>query len=210
MAFVGEVSTELSPIEVENIGSFADLILSELPACDDLLVRQKLAATLREFCRETDACVARQSFVAHDAPRAWPDMFSISCVPCDMILGNVLDLTYDGRHIAFKVDYERKVVFANERPAHDVHVEITVSVVPAPGGEKCPKWFKKRYAEAICAGTLYHLLSMTKKPWSDPTRAVHYGNAYRNAIAEASYQRVSNDILVGGVASAIPCGGPFM
>lgn len=206
MAYLGDDSMELNPIEVENIGSFANLILSELPVCDDLAIREKLGATLREFCRETDACTVRQSFVAHSNER----VFQLACVPLDMILGNILDLSYDGRHIAFRTDYERASVIAEERTAHGVHVTITASVVPAAGGEKCPKWFKRRYAEAICAGTMYHLLSMTKKPWSDPARAVQYATTYRNAIAEASYQRVSNDISMGGVASAIPCGGPFL
>ena len=206
MAFIGDDSTELEQIEVENIGSFANLILSEIPVCNDLQIREKLASTLREFCRETDACTVRQNFVAHGNPH----VFQIACVPTGMVLGNVVDLTYDRRHVAFRTDAERLSVVADERAAHGVRVEITASVIPAPGGEKCPKWFKRRYAEAICAGTLYHLLSMTKKPWSDPTRAVQYGTTYRNAIADASYQKISNDITMGGVASAIPCGGPFM
>lgn len=206
MAFIGDNSTKLNPIDVENIGSFANLILSEVPVCNDLIIREKLASTLREFCRETDACTVRQDLFVHGNQH----VFQVTCVPMDMVIGNVLDLTYDGRHVSFRTDTGNMTVIADERAAHGVHVVITVSVVPAVGGEKCPKWFKRRYAEAICSGTLYHLLSMTKKPWSDPNRSVQYAMNYRNAIAEASYQRISNDISMSGSASAIPYGGPFM
>ena len=56
---------------------------------------------------------------------------------------------------------------------------------------------------------MHHLLSMSKRAWSDPQRAVEYGAKYADAIAEASYRSLGS-AMQGGAESAIPCGGLFM
>ena len=208
MAYLGNDAIEIKPVETESIGSLGTLILAELPNCDDLLVRQQLGYALREFCRETNACVIEAPSEAEADP--YGAHFPLPPAPQGMMLGTVLDVHFDGRSVAFEVrdlPWPHVVVkcCANEGDK----AIIRFSVYPKVGGENCPGWFKERYAEAIVAGAMDHLLSMSKRAWSDPQRAVEYGAKYADAIAEASYRSLGS-AMQGGAESAIPCGGLFM
>lgn len=209
MAYIGNSAAEVDPVETENIGSLANLIMPELPGCDDLMVRQQLGYTLREFCRETDACVIDQPCPAK--PTLHGDyMFPILGVPHGMVLGTVLDFSIRGASAAFRVfDTPVAHVVADGCVCVGDVARLRYSVYPKAGGEDCPAWFKERYAEAIVAGAMHKFLSMAKKPWSDPQRATEYGMQYANAINDASYRRLGA-ATDGGSESAIPCGGIFM
>ena len=43
--------------------------------------------------------------------------------------------------------------------------------MPNSGSERVPKWFIRKYGDAISAGALVRLFSMTGKAWSDPAQA---------------------------------------
>lgn len=209
MAYIGDTAIEFEPVETENIGSLAALILPELPDCGDLMIRQQLGFALREFCRETDACVVEQPCMAKMTPFG-AYAFPIAGVPSGMILGTVLDVLANGSSVPFEVkDYPSPHVVSRGYICEDDRAVLKYSVYPKAGGEDCPRWFKERYAEAIVAGAMHHLLSMNKKPWSDPQRAAEYGAKYIDAINEASYRRLGS-AADGGTESAIPCGGLFM
>lgn len=213
MAFIGDNAIEVEPVETDNIGSLANLMMAELPGVSDLMVRQQLGFALREFCRETDACVAECRYIyamgqpLHGGLRGFP----VANIPAGMALNTVLGVLVDGRHVPFDV-IDGPVPLAVPKPwyCEDDHVVVKFSVVPKVGGESCPKWFKDRYAEAIVAGAMFHLLSMTGKAWSDPQRAVQYGGKYHEAIGEAAYRRIGGSAVAGETESAIPAGGLFM
>ena len=209
MRYVGDNAAEVEPVETENIGSLATLVMPELPMCEDLLVRQQLGYALREFCRETDACVVEQPCMARMTPFG-VYAFPIANVPRGMILGTVLDVSVCGRSAPFEVkDNPYPHVVSRRYICEGDRAVLRYSVYPKAGGEDCPKWFKERFAEAIVAGAMYHLLSMQKKPWSDSQRAAEYGAKYADAINEAAYRRLGS-AAQGGSESAIPCGGMFM
>ena len=207
MSYIGDNAIEMEPVETDNIGSLASLILSELPECNDLIVRQQLAYALREFCRETDACVlaAPVKFIAY--PHEWGYSAPMPAAPQGMIIGTVLGVSECGYLRSFEIRRNPdRIHIQDYYGSHNAKVYF--SVYPKAGGEVCPTWFKDRYAEAITAGAMYHLLSMSGRPWSDPQRAAEYGAKYTNAIAEAAYRRGSPE--QGGFETAIPCGGLFM
>lgn len=209
MAYIGNNAMEFEPVETENIGSLAALVLTELPECDDLMVRQQLGFALREFCRETDACVIEQPCMAKMTPFG-AYAFPIAGVPRGMILGTVLDVAIRGVSVSFSVmDHPYPHVVANGCVCEGDRAVLKYSVYPKAGGEDCPRWFKERYAEAIVAGAMHHLLSMQKRAWADPQRAAEYGAKYADAINEAAYRRLGSP-ADGGSESAIPCGGLFM
>lgn len=209
MAYIGNNAMEFEPVETENIGSLAALVLPELPECDDLMVRQQLGFALREFCRETDACIIEQPCVAKMTPFG-AYAFPIAGVPRGMILGTVLDVLTNGSSVPFEVkDYPSPHVVSRGYICESDRAALKYSVYPKAGGEDCPKWFKERYAEAIVAGAMHHLLSMQKRSWADPRRAAEYGAKYTDAINEAAYRRLGSP-ADGGCESAIPCGGLFM
>lgn len=211
MGYIGESAIEMEPIETDNIGSLGALVLAELPNCDDLLIRQQLAYALREFCRESNACVIEVPVCAECPKDTWGYRIPMPAAPQDMMVGTILDVKVAGGHASFKV---------RDTPYPHIHilgtyickgdkVSVRFSVYPKVGGEVCPTWFKDRYAEAIVAGAMHHLLSMQKRPWSDPVRATQYGAKYADAISEASY-RSTGSAAQGGPENAIPCGGMFM
>lgn len=207
MAYIGNNAIEVESVETDNIGSLASLVLAELPECNDLLVRQQLGYALREFCRETDACVltAPVKFEAH--PREWGYSAPLPAAPQGMVVGTVIEVEECGYPRGFEIRHDPDRIHISDFYGSS-QSQVRFSVYPKAGGEECPKWFKERYAEAIVAGAMHHLLSMSGRSWSDPQRAAEYGAKYINAIAEASYRRGAPE--QGGAESAIPCGGLFM
>lgn len=212
MAFVGDNAIEIEPVETENLGSLAWLVMAELPGVSDVMVRQQLGFALREFCRETDACVIERVYRCCEG-RELPDgrAFPLAGAPSGMEVVSVLDVQSRGRSMSFDVvDFPVPSVVAHGWLCEDDHVRVRFSVAPKVGGEDCPKWFKDCYAEAIVAGAMFHLLSMTGRGWSDPQRAAQYGGKYHEAIGEAAYRRIGGSAINGGPASAVPAGGLFM
>lgn len=209
MSYIGDNAIEVSPVASDdnNLGPLAALILAELPGCEDLLVRLKLGAALREFCRETNACVVKMPVKKIKDPCAFYDFALVPPPPDGMVVGSVLSVCDgNGYDVSFTVIGD-KISF-NSYCSTDT-ATVKFSVYPKAGGEACPEWFVERYAEAITAGAMHKLLSMTNKPWSDPNRAALYGAEYADAISEASYRSIGSQ-LAGGAESAIPQGGIFM
>lgn len=212
MALLGDEAVEIEPVETDSIGSLARLVLAELPGVSDVMVRQQLGFALREFCRETDACVVEQIYGC----RACAELphgrrFPLAGVPSGMELVTVLEARVRGRPVPFDVkDWPSPSVVVHGWLCDCDHVVVRFSVAPKAGGEECPKWFKDRYAEAITAGAMFHLLSMTGKGWSDPQRAAQYGGKYHQWIAEAAYRRIGGSAVESGPMSAVPVGGLFM
>lgn len=205
MAYIGDNAIEVEPVKTDTLGPLAALILSELPGCDDLTIRMKLGAALREFCRETNACA-----YAIPAVVLKGGIVPIPPAPFGMLVGTVLDVI-DSRGYRVKFDVTdslmQSIVLRGASEGDKVLVKL--SAYPKAGGESCPEWFVERYAEVITAGAMNKLLSMTNRPWSDPQRAMAYGAEYSDAISEASYRSIGSQ-LGGGAESAIPQGGLFM
>ena len=212
MAQIGNDAVEVEPVETDNVGSLASLILPELPGCDDVMVRQQLGHALREFCRETDACVMQRNYNYADGRYSHDGrVFVLGGAPSGMEIVSVLDVQSCGRSLPFSVlNYPVLSVAVRGWLGEDDSCLVKFSVAPMAGGEECPKWFKDRYAEAIAAGAMFNLLSMSNKRWSDPQRAAQYGGRYQEAIGEAAYRRMCGGAVDGGSASAVPAGGIFM
>jgi len=69
--------------------------------------------------------------------------------------------------------------------------EVTYRYVPRIGSETAPQWFLKKYGDAIVAGTLFRLLSMPNKPWSDPATGQLKGIEYQNFLNNAAIDRLT-------------------
>lgn len=209
MSYLGDNAMEVEEVSTNNLGSLAELILPELPGCDDLIVRMKLGASLREFCRETNACLITMPAKIIPNDNGY-DYIHVPPAPNGMVIGSILSIkNFNGTSVGWgEGDMSRGMIIIG-RGARGDFVNVTYSVCPKAGGEACPEGFVERYAEAITAGAMQKLLSMTNKPWSDPNRAALYGSEYADFISEASYRSTCSQ-LVGGTESAIPQGGLFM
>lgn len=209
MAYIGDNAIEVEPVATNNLGPLAELILPELPGCDDLMVRIKLGAALREFCRETNACVVTMPAKVIHNDKGY-DYIYAPPAPEGMVVWSILSINnFDGTLVERGNGYVGRGIIVIGRGARDEFVNVSYSVCPKAGGEACPEWFVERYSEAITAGAMYKLLSMTGKAWSDPNRATQYGAEYADAISEASYRSTGSQ-LAGGAESAVPQGGMFM
>ena len=207
MAYIGDNAIEVEPVATNNLGPLAELILPELPGCEDIVIRMKLGAALREFCRETNACVIEMPAKKIKDTHIFYNFALVPPPPDGMVIGSVLSVCdSNGYDVSFSVA-GNKILF-NSHCSTDT-VKVRFSVCPKAGGEACPEWFVERYAEAITAVAMHKLLSMTNKPWSDPNRAALYGAEYADAISEASYRSTGSQ-LAGGAESAVPQGGMFM
>lgn len=215
MEYLGDGAAEMPPVEMDigNLGPLASLAAAELPGCDDLILRQQLGFALREFCRETDACTDTAEFrwlCGAETPRG--RSFTVSCAPSGMEVGTVLGVSGGGIELPYEVSgcdgCGCAEVLVLRRPfGDDGSVRIRFSLWPKAGGESCPRRFAERYAEAIVAGAMYHMLSMSGRAWSDAQRAAQYMAKYHDAISEASYRRMCGGAAAGCAASAVPQGG---
>lgn len=219
MAYLGDGAAEMPPVEMDdgNLGPVAALVAAELPGCDDLILRQQLGFALREFCRETDACtdtVQVRWDDGEETPRG--RLFTVSCAPAGMCIGTVLGVYASREDLPYEVSgcdgCGGAQVHVLRRPgASSGEVRIRLSLWPKAGGERCPKWFAERHAEAIAAGAMYHMLSMSGRAWSDAQRAAQYMAKYHDSISEASYRRICGGSAAGCAASAVPTfGGLFL
>jgi hypothetical protein len=209
MVYIGDNAMEVEPVATDNLGPLAKLILPELPGCDDLMVRMKLGAALREFCRETNACVVTMPAKVIRNDKGY-DYIYAPPAPEGMVIGSLLSVkNFDGTLVEWGDGDINRGMIVIGRGARDEFVNVSYSVYPKAGGEACPERFVERYAEAITSGAMHKLLSMTNKPWSDPNRAAQYGAEYADAISEASYRSTGSQ-LSGGAENAIPQGGLFM
>lgn len=219
MAYLGEEAAEMPPVEMDsgNLGPVATLVAAELPGCDDLILRQQLGFALREFCRETDACTDTVQMRWEDGEETpCGRRFVVSCAPSGMTVGTVLGVSGGGMDLPYEVSgcdgCGGAEVHVLRRPyGADGCIAVRISLWPKAGGERCPKWFAERYAEAIAAGAMYHMLSMSGRAWSDAQRAAQYMAKYHDAISEASYRRMCGGGAAGCAASAVPnSGGLFL
>lgn len=205
MGIIGNDAMEMEPVATDNLGPLAMLILTDLPGCDDLVVRMKLGAALREFCRETNACTFTVRMLAKEG-----GVVPIPAAPNGMIVGTVLNVgSRDSYGVRFEVSDGIPPMIITNGVGEGEEVLVKFSAYPKAGGEACPEEFIERYAEAITAGAMHKLLTMTGRAWSDAQRAALYGAEYADAISEASYRSLGSAIG-GGSESAIPQGGLFM
>lgn len=205
MGIIGDNAIEMEPVATDNLGPLAKLILPDLPGCDDLVVRMKLGAALREFCRETNACKFTVRMTVMEG-----GVVPIPTAPNGMVVGTVLNVgSSDDYGVRFEVSdrVPPRIITSGVEEGDEVLVQF--SAYPKAGGEGCPEEFIERYAEAITAGAMHKLLTMSGRPWSDPQKAAIYGAEYADAISEASYRSLGSP-FGGGSESAIPQGGLFM
>lgn len=218
MGYLGDGAQDMEPVDAAcgNLGPLASLAAAELPGCDDLILRQQLGFALREFCRETDACTASVHLRWEDGIDA-PNgrRFRFASPHPGMDVWTVLGVFDGGVPVLYRLTgtfcASGAEVSVVGHPHGSRGLEIRVSLCPKPGGEGCPRAFLDRYAEAIVAGAMYHMLSMSGRAWSDSQRAAQYMAKYHDAISEAAYRRTCGPAASDGAASAIPTGmGVFL
>lgn len=164
--------------EFGNISELASRIVYRLPSCDDMFVRRALRDYYVEFCRLANALVTER-FISLEVGKA---EYPIANLVPDCRIENVRSVRLMNHDLREGVDYSIRAFLSS--PALSIHwrllprsenenrkIAVECLEMPNSGSERAPRWFLRKYGDAICAGALASLFSMTGRAWSDPVQA---------------------------------------
>lgn len=188
---------ELECRETETLASLAEDIVFRLPGCTDLMIRKTLESVYRDFCRKTCALVTRRCFeITHGRVG-----YLVSAVLSDCSIDCVRKVEVDGREVDFPIGNDC-TIFVDERflPLEGETRKMVVETVEMPnvGAEYAPRWFLRKYGDAIVSGVMANLCLMTGRTWSDPQVAAVEAAKYASAMTEARVRSVSGSQMSVG------------
>lgn len=168
--------------ELESLRTLVENLVFRLPACEEIVIRKTLQEVYRNFCRSTCVlnfvhCVKGESELPISSSMGGGEIDSISDVYCDE---HRLRLGID-----YQVVGKGTPIVKLERRYFGSDIRVVTIEVPGINEENVPRWFLKRYGDALVSGVLGRLMSITGKAWSDPNMAIIYWREYENAKNEA-------------------------
>ena len=171
--------------ELESVASLAENLVIHLRGCDDTLLRKVLQTVYCDFCRRSCALTTKRRIEISEPTTEIPVSPCLRDTSVDVVKEVRIDrrLLVEGEHyrlfdgfVVFPTVYDRCVV------------EIVTVEIPNPFSEHAPRWFLKKYGEALSSGALAKMMSMAGKSWSDPERAKVELINYENFLTTARLQ----------------------
>ena len=164
--------------EISTIAELAANLVYRLPGCDDVMIRFTLREAYGEFCRLSNALVTVREIPLEAGETLYPlsNMIPDGRVECvrkvSTAYGQMLCEGLDYR-ISTGVPPALSIMerFLPKDGAEETSIAVECLEMPNSGSERVPKWFIRKYGDAISAGALVRLFSMTGKAWSDPAQA---------------------------------------
>lgn len=164
--------------EFTTIAELASNLVYRLPLCEDMFVRRALQDAYVEFCRLANALVTEREIPLEIGETDYPVQ---SIVP-DCRIENVRSVRIGSRRVLREgIDYGVSsgippVITVRggilpERNGDGCTLSVQCLEMPNSGSERAPRWFIRKYGDAVCAGALVKLFSMTGRSWSDPSQA---------------------------------------
>lgn len=199
-SYQNPLRVEAEPLEASHLGELASQIISQLPGCPDVLVRQTLQRVLRDFCRDTGAFTCSYSTAMEDGKSS----YQVKGIPADTVVDCICRVTINDRVVPEKFGYSisfGSVISVNLRSSSyssDDTLNVIFCVVPKIGAETLPSWFIEKFGDALNDGAMFNLLSMSGRPWSDPQRAAQFGIQYSNARSTAAFRRIDGSQAANG------------
>jgi hypothetical protein len=196
-------TTPAEALNIVGLNTLVEQCVFMLPGCGDLMLRKTLQDVFRDLCRRTGTLTMTDTGVV-----TWEDPSLSLCKDYGefLVLKSVRIENDDGElsDLALsEVELENEsgqmsVLFSlpdddddESGDPNEYDVEAVFSYIPKIGTENAPLWYLNKYGDAIVAGTLFRLLSMPNKPWSDPTTAQLKGIEYQNALNNATIDRLT-------------------
>ena len=174
---VNSFQEERETPEYVTVAELADNVVIRIPACDDETVRRMLRDSYSEFCRLANALVTERTIPLEVGETDYPVVnmtpdCRVECVRAVFLnrhkLREGMDyrvgagvppmLTVNAIHLPARTTDERELV-------------VSCLEMPNHGSENAPRWFIRKYGEAIVAGALIKLFSMSNRAWADQTQA---------------------------------------
>ena len=205
--------TERETPEYGSIAELASNIVYRLPGCADEMVRRALRDSYGDFCRLSNALKTER--IIPILPRR--DRCPITPLTPDCVIESISGVWYHGVRLAEGVDYSvslgttpciilgRYMVPKEEKPGHEIRVVCIEQ--PKSGSERAPKWFIRKYGDAICAGALVKLFGMTGRPWSDAMQMRMEHVRWDNAVSGARMAVMSGSAFGNGRIDTVDTSG---
>lgn len=195
--------------EISTIAELAANLVYRLPGCDDVMIRFTLREAYGEFCRLSNALVTVRKISLEAGETLYPlsNMIPdcrVECVRGVRLHGSVIREGFDYQVIA-GISPALKVN-ASALPSKDGEerfLDVECLEMPNSGSERVPKWFIRKYGDAISAGALVRLFSMTGKAWSDPTQARIELGRWEGYVAGARLGSMSGSSCGNGRFNAV-------
>lgn len=179
---------EFEKPELENLRDLVDGLVYRLPGCDLVMIRKTMQEVYRDFCKASCALNSKRTISATGDDIYLEPYFgeieSVTEVYCDNHrLTQGADFTVVGK--------ETPVLKVSSR--HKGMLTVVVTEIPSIGSERVPRWFLRRYGDAIVSGTLARLMTMSGRAWSDPTQGAYHWGVYENEknVARQRYYQES-------------------
>lgn len=176
--------SELELPDMETIASLVENLVYRLPGCSSIMIRKTLQEVYRDFCRRSCCLLTPRRFDLRSGETRFavpPEYEGELCVTEVRIGGRKLDEGLDYNVSGGFVFLNRRHTYGCDE-AHPVKLHVLCVEVPRIGSEDAPVGFVQRYGDAICAGVLFRLMSMTGKPWSDQQQAIIKNAEYEHAV----------------------------
>lgn len=163
--------------EYATIAELADNVVYRIPNCDDETVRRMLRDSYSEFCRLANALVTERVIpLQMDCDRyAVSNMIPDCRVECVRKVFMVCHELCEGRDYFVTTGTTPCIVLKSFLLPKSNGEKCAISVqcfeMPNHGSERAPRWFIRKYGEAIVAGALVKLFSMSNRAWADQTQA---------------------------------------
>ncbi len=198
------------------ITAYADLyplIVPELPGCPEPVILQALKKTFRKFCQDTDAW--REQLASIDLTEEQLNYDLASAFEADIrhIVevrinteegieeGNVGALIKPSLYTYFPEDtirlettYDAGTLLLDDslEPAEDVTdgLEVKVSIIPGINADEIDFTFLTHWSDAVIGGTIWWLMTMKDRKWSDPNRAPLFMLDYNRGVSRARGETV--------------------
>lgn len=202
------ITAQAEALNVEGLNSLMEECIYQLPGCSDLMLRKELQKTLRDFCQRVgNLTQTDQGTVTHTEPE-----LTLCREEFEVYL--FIEATLDTRAASVKIKRECGCVtvkFSLSDDDNDLDgnpnehtAAVKYSWIPRIGSEAVPLCYATKWAPAIISGTLFRLMAMTKKPWSDVEMAKVHAFEYQKHLNNATINKLTN-----GVSGDMHCRAPL-
>lgn len=202
--------TEWETPEFATIAELGANLVYQLPGCDDTTVRFALREAYAEFCRLSNALVTTRRIQLNFSDAVYP----IANVTPDCRVECVRKVSIPGwRRLREGAEYQvlrgiSPLLSINwsllpAKGSEECFVDVECLEMPKSGSERVPRWFIRKHGDAICAGALVRLFSMTGKGWSDPAQARIELGKWEGYVANARLGSMAGSSFGNGQFDAV-------
>ncbi len=197
-----------------SYSSLVKEVLPYVPFCPDSLVESNLRSTTIEFCERSKAYVLDM-----DAFNTISGVYEYDFdIPTGTEVHQVLHMTYDGRDMdpisprSLEVNYPdwrdrtgtphvylqktESTFWLVPVPSGSFPVIASVALKPSRSSNNIDTRISNQYRDALIYGTLYRLLRMPSREWTDVNAAREYLAQFNNEVTQAELRARGGDLGV--------------